>query len=245
MKCSPSGPSSVESVLNSYLEHRTSDVIGALDVPRRIVHTIVPPANRLRLRRLLTKSMTLQARSRASRLATRTPLRLNLGSSTSHLAGWVNVDLVGDGADLTWDLSRPLPFVDGSVESIFHEHVLEHFELTAAFGLLRDSHRLLTSGGILRIGVPDAGAYLQAYTDPDNDFLQEARPSRPTRMLAVQELFYNHGHRSAYDYETLALLLSAIGFRSVERRSFGESSLEPCPDGEHRRVETLYVEARR
>jgi hypothetical protein len=71
------------------------------------------------------------------------------------------------------------------------------------------------------------------------------RPGRPTRMLAVQELFFRDGHRSAYDFETMAALLHAAGFHSVTRRSFGESLLEPCPDGRHRQLGTLYVEARR
>ena len=245
MNFSRSGPQLVESEeLTSYLERRARHVPGA-PLPRRIMRAIVPPNNRPTLRRLFTRAMTPRERRRAAVLATRTPLRLNLGSAASQLVGWVNVDLVGDGADLAWDLTKPLPFGEGSVEAIFHEHVLEHFELPAAVALLRESHRLLASGGVLRIGVPDAGAYLSAYTDPGSQFLKETRPDRPTQLLAVQEVFFDHGHRSAYDFETLALLLATTGFQSIERRSFGESLLESCPDGQHRRAETLYVEARR
>jgi predicted SAM-dependent methyltransferase len=246
MTCSESGTQELApEELTTYLHRRASHATGSVDLPRRIVRAVVPSADRPALRRLLTRAMMPRERLRASGLATRTPLRLNLGSATSRLVGWVNVDLVGDGADLTWDLTKPLPFDKGSVQAIFHEHLLEHFELPAAVALLRESHRLLASGGVLRIGVPDAGAYLCSYADPDSHFLQETRPGRPTRMLAVQEVFFDHGHRSAYDFQTLALLLLATGFHSVERRSFGESQLEPCPDGQHRRQETLYVEARR
>jgi SAM-dependent methyltransferase len=231
--------------LITYLKHRAMPVTGPSDLPRRLVRATIPPGGRPVLRRLLTRAIAAQARRRAATLATRTPLRLNLGSAASHLSGWVNVDLVGDGAELAWDLTKPLPFNEGSVEAIFHEHVLEHFELPTAIALLYESHRLLAPGGVLRIGVPDAGAYLRAYTDPNSNFLREARPGRPTSLLAVQELFFDHGHRSAYDFETLALLIRAVGFHSVERRSFGESLLEPCPDGQHRGLGTLYVEARR
>jgi hypothetical protein len=69
------------------------------------------------------------------------------------------------------------------------------------------------------------------------------RPLAPTRLLAVQELFYWPGHATMYDFETLRLLIAAAGFEAVERGGFGDSRIDPCPDSEHRREETLYVEA--
>jgi predicted SAM-dependent methyltransferase len=240
------GPESVDpQAIATYLELRAQMAKAPSDVWRRAVHTIVPPAGRPLLRRLLTRAVAPRARRRAAKLSKRAPLRLNLGSAKARLPGWVNVDLIGDGADLAWDLTKPLPLLNGSVDAIFHEHVLEHFELPAAISLLRESHRLLTPGGILRIGVPNFGAYLRAYQEADSSFLQTIRPDRPTKLLAVQEVFFDSGHRSAYDFETLALLLIVSGFHSVERRAFGESLLQPCPDSHHRRQETLYVEARR
>ncbi len=231
--------------LLAYFDSRSSGPAAPLRLGRRVVHRTIPTSRRLGLRRLLTRVVGPRERYRAKQLATAAPLRLNLGCATSPLDGWINVDLVGDGPDLAWDLDSPLPFGDGTVDAIFHEHLLEHFDLTAAVAFLREHHRLLASGGVLRIGVPDAGAYLRAYGDPQGSFISAARPGRPTQLLAVQELFYDHGHQSAYDFETLALLLAATGFHSIERRSFGDSSLDPCPDGAHRQLETLYVEARR
>lgn len=231
--------------LKTYLEHRRNPMPRSPDLSRRVVRAVFPPGSRPPLRRLLTRAVMPRARRHAATLARRNPLRLNLGSAKSRLPGWVNVDLIGDGSDLAWDLSKPLPFDQGSVDAIFHEHVLEHFELPAAVALLGESHRLLAPGGVLRIGVPDAGAYLRAYGDLKSAFLEATRPGRPTQMLAIQEVFFDSGHRTAYDFETLALMLHSTGFHSVERRSFGESILEPCPDGHHRRQETLYVEARR
>jgi FkbM family methyltransferase len=246
MSPSSVAPQPVEpQTLSTYLERRRDLMPRSPDLSRRVVRAVVPPGSRPPLRRLLTRAVTPRARRHAAMLAKRTPLRLNLGSAKSHLPGWVNVDLIGDGADLAWDLTKPLPFDQGSVDAIFHEHVLEHFELPVAVALLAESYRLLARGGVLRIGVPDAGAYLRAYGDSQSAFLEAVRPDRPTQMLAIQEVFFDSGHRTAYDFETLALMLRSTGFHSVERRSFGESVLEPCPDGQHRRQETLYVEARR
>jgi len=54
--------------------------------------------------------------------------------------------------------------------------------------------------------------------------------------------FYGHGHRTMYDFETLALLCHAAGFETVEQRPFGESAVQPCPDHEWREWDSLYVE---
>jgi predicted SAM-dependent methyltransferase len=215
----------------------------SVDFRRQVIRFVVPASARPPLRCFLTRAGAPRQRWRAARLARERPIRLHLGSAGSHLAGWVNVDLVGDGADLTWDVTKPLPFADASISAIFHEHLLEHLGLPAAIGLLNECHRLLEPSGVLRVGVPDAGAYLLAYSDPRDDFLDSVRPGRPTSLLAIQEVFLNHGHRSAYDAETLSLLLAASGFRAAEERPFGSSRIEPCPDGPHRQLETLYMEA--
>ena len=96
---------------------------------------------------------------------------------------------------------------------------------------------------MLRVGVPDAEAYLRSYVDQDDQFIERMRPGRPTPMLAVQEVFQHHGHPSAYDRDTLVFLFEAAGFTGAERRPAGESDLDPCPDTPGRLAETLYVEA--
>jgi len=228
--------------LISYLSPRSVRPPATAGVFRDVVRMIVPEASRPLLHRLLTRAIAPHQRRRARLLAKRSPLRLDLGSGASPIPGWVNVDLVGHKPDLAWDLALSLPLADGSVEAIFTEHLLEHLPLTTALDLIRECYRLLAPGGTLRVGVPDAGAYLRAYDGDDQSFIEAARPGRPTRLLAVREVFQEHGHRSAYDFQTLALFFEASGFRSVDRRSSGESRIQPCPDSEHRRQETLYVE---
>ena len=159
--------------------------------------------------------------------------------------GWVNVDLLGHHADLAWNLLRPLPFPSASADAVFHEHVLEHFSFADALRLLEECFRVLRPGGVLRVGVPDGAAYVQSYVDGGSGIIEAVRPGRATPMLALAEVFYGHGHKSMYDYETLAILMSAAGFSDVEQRPFGESAITPPPDTAYRRAETLYVEATR
>jgi predicted SAM-dependent methyltransferase len=81
------------------------------------------------------------------------PLKINLGCGTNILAGWVNLDCKPlPGIDVVHDLNLlPLPFDNASVDEILCEDVLEHVNYAP---LLKECHRVLVSGGQLRIEVP-------------------------------------------------------------------------------------------
>lgn len=193
----------------------------------------------------LTRLLAPRERGRARRIAEAGSgsLRLHLGAGGSPKPGWTNVDLAGHPIELAWDVTKPLPFADGSVEAVFHEHMLEHLTLEQAYALTRDCYRVLAPNGILRVVVPDAGAYARSYADGGDGVISDYRSGRPTAMLALQEIFYLHGHRSAWDEETLSLVVAAAGFTDSSSRSYGESLLDPAPDTEARSRESLYFEA--
>jgi SAM-dependent methyltransferase len=204
---------------------------------------LVPPGARFRARLLATNLMRPLERRRAAKLHGLTPLLIHPGCQNVRKEGWVNVDLAGYPVELRWNLLRPLPFAAETADAVFHEHLLEHFSLTHGLALAKDWHRVLKPGGILRIGVPDAGAYVSSYSEPDGDTLSALRPEAATKLLAVSALFYWPHHLTMYDFETLQLLVTAAGFEQVEHRDFADTRLTPSPDSPHRRDETLYVEA--
>ena len=191
-----------------------------------------------------TRLLAPRERRKARDLAAAGPLRLHLGSGANRLPGWVNVDIIGMGPDLHWDLTRRLPFEDGAAEAVFLEHVLEHFPLGAVLSMLAEARRVLAAGGVIRVGVPDFGRYLESYAG-DRAFIERERPGRPTALLAVAEVALGHGHRSVWDAETLERVLAESGFEEVQRRAFGESALDPAPDNPQREGESVYAEGRR
>lgn len=186
--------------------------------------------------RLIAPWSRLRARS-----LVKDPLRLHLGSGLSRREGWVNIDLLGLPTDLAWDLRMGLPFRDSQAEAIFHEHLLEHLPLVAVLPFLRECLRVLHVGGVLRVGVPDAGLYIRDYVEPSG-FIASFRPGRPTPLLALAEAAYCYGHLSLWDGSTLCLALTEAGFEHVTERAFGESSISPAPDGPNRRMESVYAE---
>jgi predicted SAM-dependent methyltransferase len=179
-----------------------------------------------------------------SLLASGEPIRLHLGSGGHPLDGWVNIDVLGMEPDVYWDLRGGIPFPDGSAEAVFLEHVVEHFPLAAVLDMLDECFRALAPGGIIRLGVPDFGRYLESYAG-DGAFVGRLRPGRPTRLLAVAEVALGHGHRSVWDAETLSRVVSESGFTDARQRAYGDSDLVPAPDSPMREAESLYVEARR
>jgi predicted SAM-dependent methyltransferase len=203
---------------------------------------MIPTSIRTRVRCILTDALSLRERRNARMLMRNPHLRVHLGSGDRPKAGWVNVDLLGHRVDLAWNLNRPLPFGDGSVEAIFQEHLLEHLTLERGLALIQDCYRMLKPGGVLRIGVPNADAYVRSYCDGSSEFLETVRPGRPTPMLALQEEFYWHGHQTMYDFDTLSLVCEAAGFARIEPRGFGNTRLSPIPDSDFRSLDTLYVE---
>lgn len=197
---------------------------------------------RLRAKQVATTAAVPLARRRAGRRSAPRGLKLHLGSGGNNLPGWVNVDLVGARADVTWDLRRPLPFLDRSAEAVFLEHVLEHMTVAQGMAVLRHALRVLGPGGVLRVGVPDAGLYARSYAREDGA-IDDLRPGRPTSMLALGEVFQEHGHVSAWDGETLTLVIDAVGFAGAEVMPGGTSRLDPAPDSPARIPESVYVEA--
>jgi hypothetical protein len=228
--------------LRGYLEAET-DADGHSTIPfSDALRPFMTPAMRLRAKQAVTTLVSPIARRKARTYATGMPLRLHLGSGGNNLPGWVNVDLIGAHADVPWDLRRPPPFYESSAEAVFLEHVLEHMTIAVGMRVLRNFLGILAPGGILRVGVPDAGLYARSYAG-NNARLEELRPGRPTPMLALSEVFQKHGHVSAWDGETLALVIGEVGYVSATVMPGGTSQIVPAPDSHARIAETVYVEA--
>ena len=64
---------------------------------------------------------------------------------------------------LAHDLARGIPFESGSVDAVYHSHVLEHLDRPVARDFLKETLRVLKPGGICRIVVPDFEFVCRAY----------------------------------------------------------------------------------
>lgn len=89
-------------------------------------------------------------------------MRLNLGSGQRPFAKpWINVDAQERWKpDLVADCTH-LPYADGSCDMIVFSHVLEHFGCGEGLSVLKESYRLLATGGSLIVAVPNLRALAQ------------------------------------------------------------------------------------
>ncbi|HUI30975.1 MAG TPA: methyltransferase domain-containing protein [Candidatus Acidoferrales bacterium] len=193
------------------------------------------------------------------RFANSKDLLVNLGCGPQGRPGWINVDAVpGANVNCVYDCRKSLPFQDGSARGIFAEHFFEHLDYQDEVPhFLAECRRVLQPGGVIRIIVPDAGAYLRAYCRGDWDELQKMRVlgenhseagmgfAYNTRMELINFVFRQWGqHKFAYDFETLSFILKKHGFSSVQEQKFGGSILpDICIDSPERKHESLYVDA--
>ncbi|MGB0696299.1 MAG: class I SAM-dependent methyltransferase [Rhodospirillaceae bacterium] len=118
------------------------------------------------------------------------------------------------------DLCKGLPLPDGSVQALYHCHLLEHLDRPDAKKLMAESIRVLAPGGLLRICVPDLKGKVDRYLA---SFTQAER-----------------GDQSAAEHDRR---IASLYGQSVRRRSGGDNRPPPKSLGRRlvRFVETLLL----
>lgn len=184
---------------------------------------------------------------------------LNIGCGSNIDPAFVNLDYGWrPGIDICWDIRNPLPLPDVSMAGVFTEHCLEHVSYGECISVLKEVFRILRPEGAVRVIVPDGGLYLRLYQETQEgkrvEFpyvgaeglrdLEEDRAVCFTPMLAVNRIFRGYGHQFAFDFETLASMLSHVGFVQIRKEKF-RTGRRPdlLIDSELRAPQSLVVEA--
>ncbi len=179
------------------------------------------------------------------------PYKLHLGCGKVKLHGWVNVDVDRslDTVDVVWDVTRGLPIEDSSCGLIYCEHFLEHLTAEEGVGFLRECHRVLASGGVVRVAMPSLDVLLEKscrgdwreqdwLTWPEYRFVQ-------TRAEMINIFFRWWGHQWIYDREELHRRLREAGFLYIHDLAWGQSSVPDLRNLETRADSLLICEARK
>lgn len=153
--------------------------------------------------------------------------KLQIGAHVCVLPGWLNTDLYPQSIrSVTLDATRRFPFPDQSFDYVFSEHQLEHISYEGALSMLRECHRILRSGGKIRIALPSLDRLVELFAS-DRNGLQERYIRHVTQMcypgalqanacFAINSAFMNWGHRFLYDRATLTSSLENAGFSQVQ-----------------------------
>ena len=171
-----------------------------------------------------------------ARAVGRFPFRCEIGSGMSPQPGYLHVDLIAGAPslDVLHDLSRPLPFLDGTVGEILANHVVEHVSWRVLPRLVADFHRVTVSGGKVFIRTPNlrfiAERFLACDPTPeypdDEKAVLEGYGQITAGLWANIKLFSGQDYPSNFhflcmDPEDLAGLFRKAGFSRVSLERFG------------------------
>jgi predicted SAM-dependent methyltransferase len=189
--------------------------------------------------------------------------KLQLGSGSNHIPGWLNSDLnnLAD-ACVYLNARKRFPFSGRTFDYVFSEHMIEHIPYSDGLFMLTECHRVLKAGGLLRIATPDLQFLVDLHRSDKSplqqDYVDWATRSfvkgapYPADVFVINNFFRGWGHLFIYDEATLTSALEEAGFVDVTRCGVNQSEHEAfrglenearMPDG-FLRLESLVLEAR-
>ena len=169
--------------------------------------------------------------------------KLQIGGGWRLLDGWLNADIELAPGIFHMDATMPFPLGDNMFAYVFSEHMIEHVDYADAGSMLRECHRVMQPGGVIRIVTPNLAALIQLLASPRAGIEQEyyeffARHHLPdghppTEAAVANAFIRSWGHRFIYDEPTLRLLLEDAGFTNIVRRRLGQSDHAALAQIEH------------
>ena len=157
-----------------------------------------------------------------------------------------------ENANIMWaDGIKRIPENDSSVDVIYSCHMVEHLEKLDVASFFKEARRILKSGGIIRLAVPNIKYQVDNYLkDGDADkFIESTHLTRKKPKTIIAKIKYliigDRNHQWMYDGKSLCNLLSSAGF---EKPRILEPGLTTIPDPgmldlKERSPESVFVEA--
>ena len=176
-----------------------------------------------------------------------TPRRLNWGSGPEGASDWLNADLVyGSGVQIQGDIRDGLPLEDESLDYIFSSHALQQLPYFDVPGALKELHRVLVTGGVLRLGLPDLDRAIDALQRGEASYfyVPDADARTVSGKFIVQMTWYSSSPM-LFNHEYAREVLEDAGFRDISLCDFGQTK-GPFPgivELDNRERETFFVEA--
>ena len=119
-----------------------------------------------------------------------------------------DVDYVGDCRDLG-------QFSDASVDEVYASHIIEHLGHRDELGpALREIHRVMKPGGILRVSVPDLEFLSRELLNPHYHVYMRLRILRMIFGGQINEFDF---HKVGFTFELMRWHMEQLGFREVDR----------------------------
>jgi len=175
--------------------------------------------------------------------------KLHVGCGNIKFKGWINIDKDSSVAtDLIHDVTLGLPFPDRSCQFIYHEHFLEHLNITQSLFFLSECHRVLVMDGVMRVAMPSLERVMNSYFADDWKANQDWLTWPTYKFIKTRAEMVNiamrwWGHQWLYDSEELHRRLKNVGFSRIKDVEWRKSSTPELAQRETRRDSLLICEA--
>jgi len=136
-------------------------------------------------------------------------VQLHLGCGERYIPGFIHIDARRFSyLDYVSSVAQLKMFSDNSVDLIYACHVLEHFRRNQIEKVLKEWHRILKNGGILRLAVPDFDNLVRVYLKTKNLNLILG-------PLCGRQDYPENTHFVVFNFASLKDELKKAGFRNV------------------------------
>jgi SAM-dependent methyltransferase len=152
------------------------------------------------------------------------------------------------------DIVKGIPLPSESCEAIYASHVLEHLSLGDFRAALANTYRLLASGGLFRLVVPDLELLARRYVESDDptaaiSFMEATSLGVSERQRGLRGLatiwLGNSSHLWMWDLKSISRELATVGFADIRRCCFGDEPVFRDVEEEGRFVDALAVQCRK
>jgi len=173
--------------------------------------------------------------------------RLHIGCGDKYIPGFVHIDTRElPHVDYVTPADKLDMFADQSVDLVYSCHMLEHLRRNEVEVVLREWHRVLKQGGILRLAVPDFEKLAEVYLKTKDLKLLMG-------LLVGRQDYPENAHHGVFDFAYLFELLTNVGFKNIHRYDWRQTihkdyddysqAYLPHMDKEHGTLVSLNVEA--
>lgn len=187
-------------------------------------------------------------------------MKLNLGCGDNRAKGesWRNVDilfsvfpdeqrperkqLLKEGNYQDHDITKPLPYGDGTIDGIVLSHTLEHFDMAQSRSIMQECHRVLRPEGVVRVIIPDVTMFHDKTVMEDFDW-GEPNPWGTDRFLH-EALFFNE-HKQLLGRDSVYCLFYVVGFKTYMASIYRKSIMPELTVLDNRPKFSLFVEAKK
>jgi len=173
--------------------------------------------------------------------------RFHFGCGPITPYGWVNCDIDrGAGVDVVADIRQGLPIAAETFDYAVSIHALPEIPFAELGIALSELRRVLKTGGVLRLGLPDLEKAIGAYLDKDIDYFMI--PDDVVRTLSgkmIAQLLWYGRSRCMFTLEFITELLVGAGYRDIRSCAFRQTA-SPFPgiiELDDRPLESFFVEA--